>query len=323
MKILYLKTIFYKYSKMSLNEIIDYINVKHHEVDNLPVGINISTMCATCKINTKINIDNIEKYLPLNINNILTVKKDVSSIRTLLNIKQKKKRELTSIQKMRLILKNKDATKNHFYNQITIVNCVNDNIDNIENIKKINMKLFKNGSIQMSGCKSVEYINIALNKLFFKLKEVKAVIENNKIIKKPFVENTNIMVHDFKINMINSNYKVNMHIDREKLYSLLIKKKINVTYEPCIRACIIIKYTPLIDNKEEKKISIFIFQKGNIIITGARSKSHIIESYNYINDILLNHTNEIIKNTEEYEENVIFNIYSDFLKDINAGIITC
>ena len=48
--------------------------------------------------------------------------------------------------------------------------------------------------------------------------------------------------------MINSNSQVNMNIDRDKLYSLLNKKKIKCSYEPCIRACVIIKYTPLEDN---------------------------------------------------------------------------
>ena len=82
--------------------------------------------------------------------------------------------------------------------------------------------------------------------------------------------------------MINSHYQVKMQIDRTKLYNLLLKKKIKCTYEPCIRACVIIKYTPTVYNTEGKEISIFIFQKGNIIITGARSKHHIISSNEYI-----------------------------------------
>jgi hypothetical protein len=35
----------------------------------------------------------------------------------------------------------------------------------------------------------------------------------------------------FKLNMINSNYKIRVKINRPNLYQLLLKKKINVTYE--------------------------------------------------------------------------------------------
>jgi TATA-box binding protein (TBP) (component of TFIID and TFIIIB) len=50
------------------------------------------------------------------------------------------------------------------------------------------MKLFKNGSIQMSGCKSISGINIGLNKLIVSLKEIKCKVENNIIVEKPFIE---------------------------------------------------------------------------------------------------------------------------------------
>ena len=112
-----------------------------------------------------------------------------------------------------------------------------------------------------------------------------------------------------------------LRIDREKLYVLLLKKKIKSTYEPCIRACVIIKYVPKEHNIEEKEISIFIFQKGNIIITGARSKHHIMLSYNYINKILLIHKDDIIKKNEIDDEKVTFAIYKDILNDINNGLI--
>ena len=121
--------------------------------------------------------------------------------------------------------------------------------------------------------------------------------------------------------MINCNYQVIMEIDRIKLYDLLLKKKIKSSYEPCIRACVIIKYCPEMYNPDQKDVSIFIFQKGNIIITGARSKNQVIYTYNYINKILLDHIGEIIKKEEEEEEKILIEISNSIIKDIKLGII--
>jgi TATA-box binding protein (TBP) (component of TFIID and TFIIIB) len=174
----------------------------------------------------------------------------------------------------------------------------------------------------MSGCKSIGSINIALNKLIMRLKEVKARFENNKIVEIKYIESPEtITVKDFKIDMINSNYQVAIQIDRDKLYNLLQKKKIKSSYEPCIRACVIIKYVPERDNVEQKEVSVFVFQKGNIIITGARSKSHILSAYDYMNDILLVHKDEIIKKDDEEIEKDLLDIYDNIMKEAKVGLI--
>lgn len=291
------------------------INVKDNEIDLLPNGVSISTMCASCKLGTTLNIVNIEKYLELNVNDVLCVKMNKERIRTLIPVKKKNKRGNKTI---------KEEKVNHFYNQITVIIRIGSGpIDDWEKEPKINIKLFKNGSVQMSGCKLVKNINIVLNKLVHKLKMVKAKMEDGKIIEKNYIENVEkLNVSHFKIDMINSNYKVNMQIDRAKLFSLLMKKKIKSSFEPCIRACVIIKYCPTIDNDELKEISIFVFQKGNIIITGARSRSHILTSYKYINNIFITHFDEISKKNEKDEEDLILDLYNDILKDAENGLIT-
>lgn len=306
-------------SRWDTFEFADYLNVDKKEIKNLPNGISISTMCASCKLNTRLNIPNIEKYLLLNSDDVLTVKMNKERMRTLIAVKNKPKR----MKKVETKTKQKDTSKNHFYNQITVVVRVGQGqVKDLNEVPKINMKLFRNGSVQMSGCKSIKNINIALNKLISKLKEIKAKIEDGKIVEKTFIEEPDkITVNDFKIDMINSNYQVSMQLDRDKLYNLLLKKKIKSSYEPCIRACVIIKYIPIVENIEQKEVSVFVFQKGNIIITGARSQSHIISAYNYMNEILLTHKDEIIKKDEKEEEELILDIYKDILKEINVGLI--
>lgn len=295
---------------------IDYINVSELELKDLPKDINVSTMSATCKLSTPVNIDNIENYLLLNSNDIITVKINNDKIKTLeiLKTKTKRKKKIESITTTNL--------KNRFYNQITVIVRVTEgNCKGLSEEPKINMKLFQNGSIQMSGCKSIKNINIALNKLIIRLSEIKGKIENNKIIEKKFVENNdNITIKNFKVNMINSNYKININIDRYKLYTLLNMKKIKCTFEPCIRACVIVKYIPPENNIDLKTISIFIFQKGNIIITGSRSKSHIMSAYEYINNILNTHINDISKQNDN-DDDEILSLYSNIVKEAKLGLI--
>lgn len=306
-------------SRWDTFEFTDYIETDTKEITNLPTGISISTMCASCKLNTRLDIPNIEKYFQLNSDDILTVKMTKERLRSLIQIKNKPKR----MKKIDTKIQQKDTSKNHFYNQITVVVRVDEGtVKDLNEVPKINMKLFKNGSVQMSGCKTIKNINIALNKLISKLKEVKAKMEDGKIVEKKFVEDANnLTVKDFKIDMINSNYQVAIQIDRDKLYNLLQKKKVKSSYEPCIRACVIIKYVPSNENTEQKEVSVFVFQKGNIIITGARSKSHIISAYNYMNDILLTHKDEIIKKDEKEEEAIILGLYDDIMKEVNVGLI--
>jgi TATA-box binding protein (TBP) (component of TFIID and TFIIIB) len=281
------------------------IDIDKLEIDNLPDGIKVATMCASCFLGTKICLDNIEKLMELDKEDILAIKRNTNSVRTLIELKKASKRTIS----------NKDKQlSNNFYNSITlIVRVTSGATDNLNTEAKINVKLFKNGSLQMSGCKNINNINIVLHKILNKL--------NKDDIN--FVEEKELLgINKFKIDMIYCNYKITIQIDREKLYDLLKKKKVKCIYEPCIRACVTIKYTPSADNKDNKEVSIFIFKKGNIIITGAKSKNQIIESYNYINNIFITHSDDIIKKSDEVEEDIIMKLYNDILVDAEKGLIT-
>ena len=286
------------WEKVKIKDLIDY---KTKEVDNLPDGVSISTMCCSAKLGTIIDINNIQEYLQLNENDILTVKLNDSKIRTLIEKKTKNKRKK--------VVEKKSKTQK-FYNQITVVVRIgHGKCDDINKEKTINMKLFKNGSIQMSGCKRIEDVNKVINKLAHKLQEKKGIKFEDSIKQIKFVSDK-INVNDFKIDMINSNYQVNLQIDRSNLYKLLLKKKIQCSYEKCIRACVIIKFCPPVDNINEKEISIFVFQKGNIIITGAKSRNQVYASYNFLNKIILDHVDEIMKKDDKEEEEDILNLYN-------------
>lgn len=280
----------------------DYLNVKKNEIKNLPKGVSISTMCGSCKLGTSINIDNIYNFLKLDNDDILSVKLSNEKERTLI---PKKKTSRASKKKTK---------SNSFYNSITIVVRVNEgDSDDLTSERKVNMGVFNNGSIQMSGLKKYKYTNRALNKLIYRLKE----IENNV----HFIEDyDNISVYDFNIYMINSEYKLSTQINRTKLFDILYQQKYKCSYEKCMRACVIIKYKPDEHNEEEKEVTICIFEKGSVKISGARNLHNMRDSYNYINKIILQNIDDIVKNDEDEEIKLIQELYEEVKDDIQHKV---
>ncbi|AYV81850.1 MAG: TATA box binding protein [Harvfovirus sp.] len=251
------------------------------DLDQLPEDVSISTMTITCKIKTEFNVANIGRYIDLKYNGIVTVKHGANDDKTT---------NRSLIFKKQTAQKNKKKKKS-FYNQITIL------IRTKKCSKGTNIKLFTNGAIQMTGVKSVEGMSEALTQMFNELKVVKAIVnpKANKIIEKPFVKNRDILdiknIFDLKICMINSNFDVGFNIDRDKLYDLLNGNNIECTFDPIIHACVNIKF-----EHTDKTISIFVFESGAVIITGARTGTQIVAAYTFINKYLLKHYNYINKN---------------------------
>jgi TATA-box binding protein (TBP) (component of TFIID and TFIIIB) len=254
---------------------------------SLPDEVIISTMTVICKVGTKFNLPNIGQYLDLKNNAIVRIsygnpenKTTNRGLFTKKNVNPKKKKKLAN-----------------FYNQVTVI------IRMDEGNKDINVKLFLNGSIQMTGCKSVKNIVESLDKLFIGLKTIKAIVDfkTNEIIEKPFVDDVtkidfaNISMADIKIPMINSNFNIGFQIDRDKLFEILDADNLNLnvhdcSYDPDIHACVNIKY-----NHVEKIVSIFVFEKGPIIITGAKNCKQIYDAYMFINNYLLQNFKKIRK----------------------------
>lgn len=263
------------------------------ELNKLPEEVNISTMTLVCKFNTTFNCENIAKFINLSPDGILSVKygreDDLSTNRSLLQKKQKtgKKKKKKSI----------------FFNQTSLYVAVKGKK------KPISVKLFSNGAIQKTGCKTITNGIEALSKIFTELLKTKAIIVKNeetgkmKIMEKPFVSTPTVLnfesMKDFKISMINSNFFM-FGVDRTKLYNLLLKDEHEVSYDPGKHACVNVKYEHI-----EKTISIFVFEKGSIIITGAQTCAQINDAYNFINKYMLSNYNSIIKNNNLMNANIV------------------
>ena len=236
-------------------------------------------MTIICKFNTNFNTENIGKYIDLNQNKIVEVNYkncDVTIQRSL--IKSKKRR------------KNKKKNIKSFYNQTTI-RVKSEFDDNI-----INVKIFKNGSIQMTGCKSIQGCINVLKIVCKDFSVVKAIIDPetiSKVILKPFIDKPSEMnidrIYDFKVCMINSGFNIGFKIDREELYSILTEQQIECTCNLDSHACVNIKY----NYKNRKKVSIFVFASGAVIITGSNNCNHIIEAYEFITMMLVDNYQRI------------------------------
>ncbi|AVL94749.1 TATA-box binding protein [Moumouvirus australiensis] len=276
----------------------NYINA-YNDTKNFLKNHNIlvSTITLDCKLGTLIDVDKFAKYVVLKENEIVSVKfgnrNDPATNRIIpaANIKTKKK-----------------PSKKNFYNQVTILmKPMNNPTRNY-----INIKVFKNGSLQMTGCKDMDDFYDVTMTLIRILKKGR-LMKNKKgeSVKIDYIdEPKKIGIFNIKIRMINSNFKLDYKVDREKLAKILKKNHgkyskdkeigfVEYKFKPMGgHSCVNIKYS----HENGDKTSIFVFQTGAVIITGAKKFDQIIIAYNFIHKILNKYFEKIkIVDLEEIE----------------------
>lgn len=255
-----------------------------------PSEIRISTMTICCFLNVNINTKQIfDDFEAPEINEYETVDNIITGVKIKGQIKG-------------YFPKKQDSGK-VFFNSITL---------NVVQLKKsINLKIFNNGKIQMTGVISKEHSMLAINMVIRLLNKKK--IEYISDIDKE------IEISDFKTVLINSDYDCGFEIQRENLLSILINDyNLSVNYEPenypgvkvaffwndiykneitglckCKKKCVGKGSGKKIN--ECKKVTIAIFQSGKIIITGGNDLLQIKTVYDFLNKILCSHLFEIKK----------------------------
>lgn len=280
-------------TEMSL---LDGISKAKNDQFILPYDLEISTSTITCKLNIIFNTDNIGLYFN-DFDDIIIGKKYGN--RTVNNI--------VSIKKINSNKKKKRVKKKNFFNQVslifrsaTLMGLDPNKLSEKERNKIVNVKLFINGSIQMTGCKHLDNIKRSLVILFEKLKTTKAILNNNmEYIEKPFVDDISKLninnVKNFNIEMINtnfSNFNGVYQINRNKLFQLLLDKQIEVSFDPIINPFVYVKYRLI--NFPAKTITIFVFESGSITIAGSNSYDEILEAYEFIGKIIYQNYNDLL-----------------------------
>jgi TATA-box binding protein (TBP) (component of TFIID and TFIIIB) len=276
-----------------------------YDLDNLPNSMEIFAITLTASINKAFYIENILNYFPLS-------ETEISTIKSKLKMRNIKKKNGKKINKKDIKIK-KGSSENsyNFFNQITVV--MNIPIDHGSDITKdVNIKLFKNGSIQVSGLKSINQCNIMINKIIELLQGDYCIFINPedetpckhdtpgaifKTIR--FIESDTVNILNLKINMINTMYQYISKINRSQLYMRLLElkmeNKLDVTtrlkYQPDIHAPVHVK----IDLGNKKPVTIFIFESGKILIMAAKKRENIFDAFNYINKLLTENHDYVVK----------------------------
>jgi hypothetical protein len=180
-----------------------------------------------------------------------------------------------------------DTRKHYFFNQVTL---------HVNVGKFINLKIFNNGGIQMTGLKEMTQGPAAIAKVLAQLGTLTPALQSEILytsVGLPICESTRMV-------MINSDFDIGHRIDREKLHREIIRQRYYSSYESAIYPGVNIKYyyNPAkqqtgicncegpCDGKGSqgfcKKITIAVFKSGKIIITGGNSMVHIHTAYEFI-----------------------------------------
>lgn len=241
-------------------------------------NLRISTITALSKFDTNINLkllfDNIKiddsiKYVQWGLEN---------------------NKGVNNKQKVRS--RNSEKKKNVFYNQVTVHYYLK---------KIVNVKIFNNGKIHMTGLKNID----SGKEIVEGLKHI--IKKTNENTKDDIIDDKDFNVSEYKILLINSDFVVNYKIDRNVLHRYIINMNIFSSYEPLIYPGVNIKYFYNKNNSDGickctcncngkgnsmgdgncKRITIAVFMSGSIIITGANNEDQLLEAYNFINNLMV------------------------------------
>lgn len=275
-----------------------------------PTQLRISTISAKCKLTAEINIAELYKVVKENVNkNIMSQENSDYFIQGIQygkeivglfkNLKKKK-------HKIQFKVDNDDLKNVDFYNQCTLL------LYSDYNNNQINLKLFKNGSITMTGCKEQDDGPYVVKKLINEMKNHQKVFMYDE-------DQFDIMMNGFAVTMINSDYFCGFRLHLKKLEEVLINKyQLFFSYDPkvyaavkisfmwnkdyeadgichCGKKCIVSKKKSIKAKNNCNIITVAIFNSGKIIITGSNSFDKTKAAYKYINKLLKDNYADIIQ----------------------------
>lgn len=216
--------------------------------------------------------------------------------------------------------KRKRKASKRFDNQVTVI--LRYKFKDQEKVQQVNIKVFKNGNVQMTGVKEINQGEEVIEKL---VDQIRSITDRLNIIRLETKANIDEVAHDidllkmtnYKICLINSDFRLGIEVKRDKLNKIIQNEyMIYSSFEPCIYPGVKIQYcwNSYYGNSGQckcssdclgkgngfgegqcKRITIAVFQSGCIIITGAQTYSQIDDAYKFICKVIDNHRVDIQK----------------------------
>jgi len=250
-------------------------------------NLRISTMTACSSINSDINLDNL--YQNITTDSVIPFIQH-GSYGCKGEIKKPKRKS------------RKPEKKKTFFNQVTLhVNCE----------KIVNVKLFNNGKVQMTGLKYEGHGEKVLDTI------IPELLRLDKTHETKILSTSQVKYEPMNIACINSDFSIGYPIKREVLHREIVKAGYYSSYEPCIYPGVNSKYyyntlTPGgickcsipctgkgkgLSEGDCKKITVAVFKSGESIITGARNRDQLTTAHKFITNFIRNNE-DILKLTE-------------------------
>jgi len=270
----------------------------------VPTRYKISTITATGSVNTDVSLDvlfgNVDIALPS-----VDDQEPMGIVYAEYGSKKTKTIHKGFVKK-RSVTHRDGTEKKRFDNQVTLVY-------KFANDVTVNIKVFKNGHIQMTGVRYIDQGSVVIDSII-------TLLQGIYKIDPAIVGDYELMQNvDFRIRLINCDFRIGFEIKRDKLHRVMLSDyDVYSSYEPCIYPGLKIQYwynTDHVVNNDGcckcvdkcngkgigtgdgqcKKITIAVFQSGCIIITGGQSIAQINEAYDYICDVIRNNIGSIYK----------------------------
>lgn len=241
-----------------------------------PTPYKVSTITATGCIQTHIDLDVLYEHLDI-------VKQPDNTAEdgfTYVEYGHKKSETCyKGFAKKLAITRRKTTVSKRFDNQVTVILRVHG--------MQTNMKIFRNGNVQMTGLKMIEQGTQAIG---YVIERIRTISHCDPKVAESIEK---MAIANYTIQLINCDFRVGFEIKRDRLYKTIQTLYPNVfcSYEPCIYPGVKIQY----DWDPSKKITIAVFQSGCVIITGAQTHEQITCAYHFICNIFNTHFDSIQK----------------------------
>jgi TATA-box binding protein (TBP) (component of TFIID and TFIIIB) len=258
--------------------------------------LRISTMVITAHWGTSVQLDKLFESLPPILLPIWMPAEGILKF-------EHNNRVLGSSHKD--IFTNRKITSKSFFNQSTLVIRRRMDDQKEESWKEVNMKLFANGGIQMTGVTSESFAFRTIEWLLSQIQRLPV---------SPFSSEPSIQ--RFSVQLINTDYALNYFINQDALHKLFINQYnlfsmlektiyqgVNTKFfynsrNPGVGICQCQTFCKGQGTGEGegqcKRITMSIFRTGRIIITGARHLHQIESAYAFLNRVFETHKSTVL-----------------------------